>query len=330
MRVELKEKTEKRQGNGFNGQSGKKSGKSSERKEEGRDSFSCAPETLLDGWLHCPPETRLTVWTEQTSKLLYGHTWVYDTLSRKMKSYADRRTAIAFTGELGSRILLNAAAKLPKELGSSFVAITANGHLRSRAEAERAKKEAAALGIDHYIFEIDELNYGGVRKNASDRCYHCRRYLFQKIQRLCHALGVETILCGVSTESCNDPMVQSLLEEFQIKAPLAELGFSSTERRRLARELGILLPASSHGICFATRFPEKTILTREKIQQVEQAEHYLHSMNFRDVRLMVYGSEVQIMAEERAVSQIIACRMEIVEYLKGLGYHKIMLNLEDF
>lgn len=140
-------------------------------------------------------------------------------LIEKLKEYTKEKAAVAFTGELKSRLLLGGICELSEERKKRILAVTACSTLRSKLEVERAKKEAGISGVDHYMFRLDELKNGNIRSNQPDRCYQCRRYLFKNIRELCGFMKAGRILCGAGAEDWENPEIRSVLTEFHIAAP---------------------------------------------------------------------------------------------------------------
>lgn len=248
-------------------------------------------------------------------------------LQKKIEEYTEKMTVIAFTGEIKSRILLKAASQLPESKRSRILAVTVNGCLRPRVEIELAKREAVAFGMNHYIFDMDELRNGQIRSNSSDRCGQCRRYLFKNIEKLCRPLKTEQVLWGVDFDDWKEEGIRQIAEEFHLCAPLATLGISRRELAGLAQEFSLPFYSVFSKDCYTTRFPEGTILTLEKLNQAEQGENFLRSLNIWDIKIKIVENDIWLSAGNQGILKMVAHREEIVEYLRNLGYERVVIDL---
>src|SRR5262245_41312587 len=98
-------------------------------------------------------------------------------------SFADRRAklldtlrgygscAIAFSGGVDSAVVAK-AAKLA--LGEHAVAVTGRSASLAEGELEEAQRTAAAIGIRHLVLDTSEFERSEYRRNAPDRCFHCK------------------------------------------------------------------------------------------------------------------------------------------------------------
>lgn len=89
--------------------------------------------------------------------------------------------AVAFSSGVDSTFLLKVAKDT---LGDKVMAVTA----QSCSFPKRELKEAIAFceneGIKHVICESEELSIEGFAQNPKNRCYLCKKELFEKIQKI--------------------------------------------------------------------------------------------------------------------------------------------------
>lgn len=89
--------------------------------------------------------------------------------------------AIAFSGGVDSTFLLKVAHD---ELGENCIAVTAMSCSFPKRELEEARSFCKKEGIRHIIVESEELEIEGFCKNPKNRCYLCKRELFEKLGKL--------------------------------------------------------------------------------------------------------------------------------------------------
>ena len=73
--------------------------------------------------------------------------------------------------------------------------------------------------------------------------------------------------------------------EFQVRAPLKEVGLTKAEIRELSAQLGLPTADKPQMACLSSRVPYGETVTPEKLRMIEQAEYVLRDLGFRDVRV---------------------------------------------
>ena len=252
-------------------------------------------------------------------------------LHERMYAYAQESVVIAFSGGVDSSLLLKLACKAASDTGQTVYAVTAHSRLHPTEDLETAVQVAEEMKAVHKIIFTDELKEAGISNNPKERCYLCKKYLFQKIAGIASEVGARRILEGTNEDDLHvyRPGIRAI-QELGIISPLAECGMTKKEVRQLAKEYEISVAARPAGPCLATRFPYGTRLTYEKIEQAELGEHFLKSLGLETVRLRVHGSLVRIETEQAGLSELWEKRTEIVAYLKKLGFAYITVDMEGF
>ncbi|MBR5112095.1 MAG: TIGR00268 family protein, partial [Clostridia bacterium] len=98
----------------------------------------------------------------------------------KLKSELASRgsVAVAFSGGVDSSLLLFAAREA---LGKKAAAITVVSPLLSTMERRDADEFCKKYSVRQIILETNPLEIPGFAENPADRCYICKRALFEKI-----------------------------------------------------------------------------------------------------------------------------------------------------
>lgn len=254
-----------------------------------------------------------------------------ENLKRQMSQYAQGDIAVAFSGGVDSSLLLKLAVGAAKEYGTKVYAVLMHTMLHPMGEAREAEAAAAELGAGFRMLAVDELQGAGILDNPKDRCYRCKRYLFERLIRESKELGAAVILEGTNEDDLHvyRPGLQAV-RELGIISPLADAGFSKEEVRRLARTLGISASNKPSTPCLATRFPYGTRLSYEDMRKVEQGEQFVREMGFYNVRLRIHGDIVRIEVDTEEFGKFMEKREEIISCLKNLGYGYVTLDLDGF
>ena len=233
----------------------------------------------------------------------------YIKLREQMEQFAAADVVVAFSGGVDSSLLLKMACEAAEKTRKKVYAAVVYTMLHPAGELEAAKEAAAKMGAEPCALYIDELKEAGIENNPEDRCYRCKKYLFQKVRELASEKGTSVILEGTNED---------------------DLHVYRPEVRALAGEYGLEASSKPSMPCLATRFPYGARLTYDKLHQADQGEIFLRNLGFKNVRIRVYGDLVRLEIDKEEMGGLIAQKEKIIEYLKKLGYSYITLDLEGF
>lgn len=234
---------------------------------------------------------------------------------------------VAFSGGVDSTFLAKAAHIA---LGDKAVAVTARSPSHPRAEMEEAAQLAKLMGIRHIFIETDEINDPNYASNPVNRCYFCKLNLFSKLKTLAQELGIRHIVHGANADDLGDfrPGMQAA-EEQGVLSPLAELGFTKDEIRRLSRWLGLPTWDKPSFACLASRLPYGSKITPEKLKQIEEAEDFLRQHGFRAFRVRHHETIARIEVPPEEFPRFLdpEFRSELVRRFREIGFLFITLDL---
>lgn len=252
-------------------------------------------------------------------------------LLKEIDKISQNDVALAFSGGVDSALLLKLFSEAMKKSEKKIYAVTFNTKLNPVNDLETAKKVAKEMDVEHVIIQIDELKESGIENNPIDRCYLCKKSLFKKLKDYASDMCIEQIVEGTNGDDLGvyRPGIKAI-KELKIKSPLADVGFTKEEVRRLAKELGVSVSNRPSTPCMATRFPYFTKLDYDKIKKVEFAEKYLRDIGFCNVRIRVHDNIARIEIDKKDMILMLDKKDEVVENLKKFGYDYITLDLEGF
>lgn len=244
-----------------------------------------------------------------------------------------KKAAVAFSGGTDSTLLAAAAFRV---LGSNAAAVTVSSPTLPEAELEDAKKLAALLGIRHVILSVSELDIADFVSNGKDRCYHCKKYRFEKLRLWVGENSFSWVLDGSNTDDLKDyrPGMKAISELEGVRSPLLEAGMTKQDVRSLSREWGLPSWNKPAAACLASRIAYGTPITREALLQVEKAEEIVRAYCPSDtqVRVRHHGFLARIEADPRIMQDLAAPETAAAIYraLSGLGFRFAALDLAGY
>lgn len=241
------------------------------------------------------------------------------------------RILIAFSGGVDSTFLLKAAVDT---LGVDKVAVCiSRGPSLPESQYARAVSLAEDMGVELITIETGEMSDPAYKKNAADRCYHCKSHLFEQLIAVAKERGFNTVACGHNLDDTNDYRPGNMAAaDFGIAVPLIEAQLTKQNIRDLSKRFNLPTAEVPASPCLASRVAYGEPITAQKLNQVELAEEFLHSLGLFEFRVRHHGDIARIEVRPEDINTVIVekTRKEIVEKLKTLGFKFVALDLAGF
>ncbi|MGB0645903.1 MAG: ATP-dependent sacrificial sulfur transferase LarE [Bradymonadia bacterium] len=212
------------------------------------------------------------------------------------------RIVIALSGGVDSGLLLRVATEVCPGKVTSITAVSASLSSEERSHAALLAKRYQSMHIE---LETGELEQEAYRLNMGNRCYFCRKALFDEASILVRAKALGTLCYGAIMDDLQeDRPGMKAAEEYAVRAPLIEAGFTKEEIRLLARHYQMSIWNKPAAPCLASRFPTGTEVTAARLAQVEQCERALAELGLIQFRARYYVDTVRIELDPSGLARV--------------------------
>lgn len=238
---------------------------------------------------------------------------------------------LAFSGGVDSALLLAVGRET---LGDKLIAVTACSPLYPVHVVDRARELAGRLGVEHIVIETDELSDDAFTANPPERCYLCKRELYDSLAKIASSRGISQVIDGTQLDDVEDyrPGMRAATE-CAVRSPLLEARFTKEDVRALSRELGLETWDIPAGPCLASRVPYSEEITPEKLAAIEQGEEFLDKLGFREVRIRFVKertARIEISPDRIPKLTDETIREKVICKMKELGFLYVTLDLEGY
>jgi len=237
---------------------------------------------------------------------------------------------IAYSGGIDSTLVAKVAYDV---LGDKALAVTAVSPSLLPEELDDAQTQAQTIGIPHELVETQEMENPNYTSNPVNRCYFCKSELHDTLKPLALARGYPYVVDGVNADDLQDyrPGIQAAKER-GARSPLAEVGITKADVRRLTQELGLPWWDKPSQPCLSSRFPYVEEITVAKLQRVGRAEVYLRQQGWNQIRVRSAGDTARIELPPHQIQEFVMQMdlPQLTQKFQELGFLFVTLDLEGY
>ncbi len=237
---------------------------------------------------------------------------------------------IAFSGGVDSSFLLALAHQY---LGDSVTAATGDSPIFLSREQASAARFAGQRGIKHIVFQTTETGLPEFVSNPPNRCYYCKKALARELIKIAEQRDIAHIAHAANLDDLSDyrPGIRAA-QEMGILSPLLDSSLCKDEIRFLSREMGLPTWDKPSMACLASRIPYWSIITKEKLLMIEEAENFLSDNGFRQFRVRHHGQVARLEMDQKGINRLLKedLKDKVVKKLREIGFLYVSLDLEGY
>ena len=163
------------------------------------------------------------------------------------------------------------------------------------------------------VLENDVLSDRRIVSNSANRCYFCKKRIFELLISAAVKDGCPIVADGTNADDCfDDRPGMRVLSELGICSPLREAGLCKAEIRSLSKKAGLLTWNMPSYSCLATRVHTGVELSEDLLGRIEMAENVLHSLGYEDFRVRTDGKTACVVVSQEQLERAFAEEDKVV------------------
>ena len=236
-----------------------------------------------------------------------------------------KSVAVAFSGGVDSAVLLLFAKRYADRVKAYYV----RSQFQPQFEGEDAVRIAEMLDAEMQVIPADVLSDENIIKNPSERCYYCKKCIFETITQAAGNDGIDTVIEGTNaTDDIGDRPGYRALREMGILSPLKDCGYTKKMIREIAGVNKLPVADKPSYACLATRIPTGTAITKQLLLKTEAAENLLLKEGFKVFRVRYLDGAAKLELGKKEFEILSKNREKIFELLNKY-YDGVYVDLKE-
>lgn len=190
---------------------------------------------------------------------------------------------------------------------------------------------ASQLGARHEVIYTSELAIPGYSENTPNRCYFCKKSLFEHLVPIMKAHNYSNVAFGLISDDLGEhrPGTRAA-KEYNVRGPLQEANLYKSEIRELSQQLGLPTWDKPSFACLSSRISYGEMITIEKLKKIDKSEQAIRSLGIRQVRVRTHGEIARIEVEPQEMTKLLENNLEIISKLREYGYTYVTMDLTGY
>lgn len=234
---------------------------------------------------------------------------------------------VAFSGGIDSTLVLFLARKFQGK--QNAIGVISNSESLKSKDFKLAQDFCKDFDINLEIIKTLELKDKRYNQNPENRCYFCKEHLFHDLQTIKNKYKEFDVLSGTNYDDLGDyrPGLQAAAK-YKVLSPMVDCNLTKYELRQIAKHFELPNWDKPASPCLSSRIPYNHQITREKLQQVEDAENILNDFGFKDVRVRHYGDYGQIEVQKEELEKLLLVEEEVIDKIRNIGFNELKIDKE--
>ena len=235
---------------------------------------------------------------------------------------------VAYSGGVDSSLVMAVAHQQLADRALACIAVSPSYPVREMRQAVKLSKES---NVSYRLIHTQEHLVEDYAANPQNRCYFCKTELFGQLRKIADLENWQMILDGTNaSDLADDRPGKRAGDEYGVRSPLAELGLTKPQVRRLAHHLGLTVWDKPAMACLSSRVPHGTPITPQLLRQIERAEDVLYEQGFRQFRVRHHSQVARIELPAEDLDRAIEKRAALLAGIHAAGYRFVCLDLASF
>jgi len=242
------------------------------------------------------------------------------------------KVAVAYSGGVDSTLMAYAACEAlgPERViilhaTSCFLAAGTSSDARLLVERE------ISSNVEYRELTLSPLLLPQIKRNKQDRCYQCKKYIYEQLYHEISASGISVLLDGTNIDDLSEDRPGfRVIKELGVKTPYLEAGYHKDDIRNTAKFLRLSNCNAPSNSCLATRTERDVEITEHQLENIDSMERYLLDKGYQGCRVRINGKMIIIELRENDLTRLVSSsrKSEIITFFQQHGYDRIMVDLK--
>jgi uncharacterized protein len=199
---------------------------------------------------------------------------------------------------------------------------------------DRAAQLARQFGLRFREIETHELDDTNYTANRGDRCFHCKRELWNRLLPIAREEGMNVVVDGTIADDLSEHRPgMAAGTSAGVESPLAACGFTKADVRAAARERGIPIWDAPAAPCLSSRVVSGVEVTPDRLAVIDRAEAGLRALGIEgDFRVRHLGTAARVELPVDSMSRWSgpAERAAVAAVVHGAGFDRVLLDSRGY